>query len=618
MSASLAKKQMTDAEIYGAIASEIQEITGVQLGEKQESLVSSRVTRRLRTLKMGSLNDYYSYFLQNRSKEINPLVSLLTTHHTFFFREFVHFEFLLKTLPDVVKKAKAEGRNKIHLWSAASSYGHEVYSLAMFLSFHLPKIDPNMDFEVFGTDVCEDSVERGKKGIYRWEELKKVPRTYITGNWMKGTGDIENFVKANGKIKEKCSFAVNNLQSFGKNLNGKKFDYIFCRNVFIYFSAEQILKICSKMKEYMYEDSYLVLGLSESISESVEYLEPLGKSSFQYSTKKVEEEPKVEEVSNAEVTKRLTSDKIRVLCVDDSPTVLKILQKILDSDDSFEVVGTAKNGIEAAKVVKTLSFDVMTLDIHMPEKNGVDYLKDHFKDNHPPVVIVSSVSADDADLAMKTFDYGATDYVEKPTLENFSEKGEEIMRKLKTAHMFNAMSGVNDNTLNIQFSKKLTLRNVDEKLKIVFAGMSERKKLEYILKHYEDNQPAMFILFENIGELKDKIQSELQIYANVRISKFENGDTISPNNIYLADHTQIEFIKGAFESKKTVAMVLSDISEKTASSLKTWNRLILSTEDTHLDRSKVYGDLSRRASFKIQYTSFNYESDLYLDKDEES
>src|SRR5690606_31241469 len=109
----------------------VQGITGVQLGKKQESLVRSRVAKRMREVGVQDIPSYWEFFNRHKNNELNSLVSLLTTHHTFFFREYAHFELLLEQLPSMVAKAKKEGRREITVWSAACSYGHEPYSLAM-------------------------------------------------------------------------------------------------------------------------------------------------------------------------------------------------------------------------------------------------------------------------------------------------------------------------------------------------------------------------------------------------------------------------------------------------------------------------------------------------------
>src|SRR4051812_37218468 len=124
-------KKMTEAaseaELVAEVARLVTEVTGVQLGPKQIPLVQGRLVKRMRDLRISDPRDYSRYYNAHEQIEIGILISLITTHHTFFFREFQHFEYLLKvTLPTIVKSHKEAGLKTIRIWSAACSRGHEV------------------------------------------------------------------------------------------------------------------------------------------------------------------------------------------------------------------------------------------------------------------------------------------------------------------------------------------------------------------------------------------------------------------------------------------------------------------------------------------------------------
>jgi chemotaxis protein methyltransferase CheR len=620
-----------EADPFEIIAQTISEITGVQLGEKQKALVYSRLGRRFRELGGIDPHEYLAYFKENREDELSPLISLLTTHHTFFFREFSHFEFVIDNLPKMVANAKKEGRRSIRIWSAACSYGHEVYSLAMLMKFHLSKIDPNMDFFIFGTDVCEESVDKAKKGIYKWDDLKRSPQMYIKGHWLRGSGDIADFVRAKDDLKRHVAFDINNLQAFSPHMNGQKFDVVFCRNVFIYFTHEQIYKITTQFQDHLYDDGHLIVGLSETLMKNPSELSHIGKSVY-HKGEATEEEIKAksqallskapiakeegkEDTKPREIVNFKPKELINVLCVDDSPVVLKILQKILSPSKGFKVVGTAENGLEAAKFLKANdNVDVLTLDIHMPEQSGVDYLAANFNKAHPPVVMVSSVSQEDSDLALRAIELGASDYLEKPTMENFEFVAEELIRKLKVSSIDVDHEGGAADVIR-SFGHSSVLSNTDDKLKIFFAGIGERKKVKYFVKELKAPQPPVFIIMENIEKFAPKLQEEYTKDSTLKVCRWSEGDKFLSNRIYLLSTKEFEIAKNDCKDRQTVAALIADPSREFLGHMEDIKKIKFVTEDVGKDRSTVYARIYEKAAMQVPYTSMAYETDKLMDEE---
>jgi two-component system chemotaxis response regulator CheB len=107
--------------------------------------------------------------------------------------------------------------------------------------------------------------------------------------------------------------------------------------------------------------------------------------------------------------------KVRVLVVDDSALMRKLLGDILSSDPRIEVIGTAKDGVEGLAKVKTLSPDVVTLDVKMPNKDGLQVLEELMRTNPVPVIMVSSTTQEGAQETLKALSLGCVDFVEKPS-----------------------------------------------------------------------------------------------------------------------------------------------------------------------------------------------------------
>lgn len=132
----------------------------------------------------------------------------------------------------------------------------------------------------------------------------------------------------------------------------------------------------------------------------------------------------------------MPNGKIRVLIVDDSALIRQMLTQMLSSDPDIEVVGTASDPYIARRKIKTLSPDVITLDVEMPKMDGVTFLSNLMRLRPMPVVMVSSLTEKGADVTLRALELGAVDYVSKPkidiahTLEDYTD---EIVAKIKVA-----------------------------------------------------------------------------------------------------------------------------------------------------------------------------------------
>jgi chemotaxis protein methyltransferase CheR len=583
--------------------------SGNVLGDNQQSMVINRLKKRMIDLGDLSASEYCDYLNQNFKPELAQLVSLLTTHHTFFFREFCHFEFLLKNLEDIVRRVRERGDKKIKVLSAACSRGQEVYSLAMFFYYHLQEY-PDLSFEIIGTDIDPESIKVASNGVYPYNEIKSIPSAYITNNWQRGTGEISRFAKVKTHIKKHCTFSVMNLFKPESILGSQKFDVIFCRNVFIYFEIADVEKIVLNFKKYLYPQGLFITGLSESLKSISVEKTTLAPSIYTFDKQKDETSAHnaiVENVNPKASTPSLVPSPIRLLAVDDSPSVLKLLEKIFSDDPAFDLIGTASNGLEAEVFLRAHKVDAMTLDIHMPEMDGLEYLKKNFKPGHPPVLIVSSASREDTRYAQQTLRHGACDFVEKPALNNLLERADEIKNKLKMSFLNKtiAKSFKKESLFDVDFK----IQQPETKARFLVASFSDKEKVIKTCQSMKGDQPPVFIFFEGNSNFLSLINEELSpCFFNEILLQQEFHQK---NKIFICDLK--EDFQRVYQSFKPSQISLSvfGIASKALSSIiltQSVGQVLLE------DLESINKDIKLVANDIFPWTSFEHLATEYLAK----
>ncbi len=127
---------------------------------------------------------------------------------------------------------------------------------------------------------------------------------------------------------------------------------------------------------------------------------------------------------------------LKVLVVDDSALMRKMIPQILSTDPGINVVGTAMDGLFALKKIREMKPDVVTLDVSMPRMDGITTLRHIVEDFGTPVIIVSSLASRDAELTLQALEIGAFDFVTKPQdaiSVHISEIGTELIAKVRAA-----------------------------------------------------------------------------------------------------------------------------------------------------------------------------------------
>jgi chemotaxis protein methyltransferase CheR len=250
---------------------------GINLHDGKRELLQARLNKRLRATGIGCYREYYDFIQNpNNGSEVVHFLDSISTNLTYFFREPKHFQYLEQiSLPALIREKNQQSSKRIRIWSAGCSTGEEPYSLAMVVSSHLSDLQ-RWDFRILATDISTRVLAVAVSGVYSEEKMTHVPKnmqqSYFTRR--KGPGG-EIFYEVGPQLKKIITFRRLNLQE-NYPFNGP-FDYIFCRNVMIYFDKETQQQLIQKMSRYLGPGGCLMVGHSESLtglSHGLSYVQP--------------------------------------------------------------------------------------------------------------------------------------------------------------------------------------------------------------------------------------------------------------------------------------------------------------------------------------------------------
>jgi len=254
----------------------VKEHTGINLTEAKKNMVYSRLSRRLRQLNMTSFSDYWARVTAAGSDEKGDFINAITTNLTAFFRENHHFEFLSDTLlPQLVKDN--QHTRKLRIWSAGCSTGEEPYSIAMTLLEQVPDA-AKWDIKILATDLDTNVLAHAQAGIYDAERVRSLPDSRKKRWFKRGSGTNSGSVRASNELRNLIKFRQLNLM--GQWPMKGPFDFMFCRNVVIYFDKPTQKVLFDRYAGMLVEDGHIFLGHSETLYKVTDRYELLGKTIY--------------------------------------------------------------------------------------------------------------------------------------------------------------------------------------------------------------------------------------------------------------------------------------------------------------------------------------------------
>jgi chemotaxis protein methyltransferase CheR len=256
--------QLSD-EDYVFICNLVYERSRIHLGKDKKVLVTSRLIKRLRALKIPDYREYCEYLRSSAGEEeLTMLIDRISTNHTHFYREMKHFDFLRETfLP--AWKARTTGKNEpLRVWSAASSTGEEPYTIAIHLADNLAGPESGA-WQIDATDISTRVLEVAKQGVYETDRLAGISPEMLRHYFQKGTGEWAGHFRIKDSMRQRVTFHHVNLLEPNYPFS-KPFQIIFCRNVMIYFDRPTQEQLVNYLSQRLVPGGYLFVGHSESLS----------------------------------------------------------------------------------------------------------------------------------------------------------------------------------------------------------------------------------------------------------------------------------------------------------------------------------------------------------------
>ena len=255
--------------------------TGIALGPHKRALLQVRLGSRLRALGLASFGNYRRRLVEQdpEGDELARLVNAVTTNKTEFYREARHFTYLAQQwVPEALERAARDGQRIIRIWSAGCSSGEEPYTIAMTLADALPQA-AGWSLRILASDINTEVLSRATAGIYRFEDVRPIPRAVLRRHFLRGRGTQVGLVRIRPELRRLVRFRSINLIEDGWPIE-TPFDLIFCRNVLIYFDQPTQQRVLERLVGCLKEGGRLVLGHSEGVHGMVSGLRPTGSTIY--------------------------------------------------------------------------------------------------------------------------------------------------------------------------------------------------------------------------------------------------------------------------------------------------------------------------------------------------
>ena len=371
-----------------------------KVANEKPDIFLNNIQRRMYANNIYVLSDYIK-FAQSNEAEFSYLVSSLTIHTTYWFREPKHFESLEHELSKM-----GPGRNFIRVLSMGCSTGEEAYTIGLIMEFYRVRF-PLFDYFIDGFDIDPISIKRAQKAIYSGHSLNRIPKKYHP-LVMLGSGKTEGLMTLSPEIRKRCKFHVASALDFSKTTRNI-YQIIFCRNMLIYFSDSEIDKVVEALESKSDANALFYIGHSEDIGHFLHGLSRVSGSLY----KKISN-PKRAGRANRKSIGKLQKD---VLIVDDSKTIRATIAQIVNEESL--TCFTSSTASEASDALKSFDFKLIVLDLNLPDERGEQWLmRQRQQGCLTPCIIITGVGKQERNEVLGVLGKAAQDLFMKSALSD--------------------------------------------------------------------------------------------------------------------------------------------------------------------------------------------------------
>jgi two-component system chemotaxis response regulator CheB len=311
----------------------------------------------------------------------------------------------------------------------------------------------------------------------------------------------------------------------------------------------------------------------------------------------------------------IAASKIKVLVVDDSNTIRTLIGKILAPQEDIHIIGSIGDPLEVESFIQKERPDVITLDIHMPNLNGVELLKEIFPKYGIPTIMISSISMEEGQFVLEALENGAYDYIQKPSMGELATVAPQIVEKIRLASQTNIRKEKVVNTTKVSN----TFSNIEDSLILIGSSTGGTDALRRVLTRLPANIPPILIVQHIPPVFSRAFAERLNNLCPFEVKEAEHLDEVVSNRVLIAPggmHMRLRKVSGVYKvaldeeeainrfrpsvdalfdsaqknlAKQTVAVMLTGMGKDGAHGMKKLNELGVKTIAQSEETCVVFG-----------------------------